>query len=125
MKVTFDPLPGLRELAEADVRLYFQMEEQQSVNDAEHVLKQQAASMSEPPDWFVQHAELEGMTVEKYRDVILSKPNPVLERATARRKLIIDVRNATSHAALDEMLTKGGLDRRYDYKFFKPLEEVQ
>lgn len=120
-KISLDPMPRLREVAEARVNSHFNASAAQNAQqDQEHRRKREIAQQVETdgaamaPFAFAEEARLMGVSVEDLAALVLTKPDTVLERGLARRSVILLIRSATSPAALNLVLENAGIPKPMD-----------
>lgn len=101
MKLTLDPMPALRMAAKAKVNQHFDRLVRPHL-DAVYAAKRQTAQAGAPyPDWFVQEADLRGITPSALASLILSKPDTLTSREMERQRALVAVDAATTPAELD------------------------
>lgn len=115
MKLDVDPLPTLKERAEAAINRHFNLIAGESLQrDAEHACKRRAASSGRAeamPKWFRDAAEIEGVTVGGLMQTVLFKPEEAAERGLARRRGILRVRRAATAAEVEAALADLGIEQ--------------
>ncbi len=82
--------------------------------DLVHAAKKTLAQYERVSAEFTEAAEIEGVSAVELRRLILSKPDDILVKDNKRRRLIVAIRNATSVAEIDQILTSAGLPTRRD-----------
>lgn len=104
MKLTLDPMPALRRAAKGKVNTHFN-NLAQAHRDAAYAMKRAVAGAGAPfPDWFLQEAELRGITSTALASLILSKPDVLSERELRRQRLMFALDQAKTPAELDAVL---------------------
>jgi hypothetical protein len=80
--------------------------------DLVHAAKKALALRSVRTEEFLAAAEIEGVTPEELQQTILSKPDDIVGKDNARRRLIVAIRKANSVTEIDKILTSAGLPTR-------------
>jgi hypothetical protein len=101
-------LKAHREGAESIVNKSFYPTTLELVHAAKKALAQASVESAE----FVAAAEIEGVSPQELRDVILSKPDDIVAKDNKRRRLIVAIRKAKTTAEIDAILTDAGLPTR-------------
>lgn len=104
MKLNLDPMPALRMAAKAKVNQHFDRLARPHL-DAVYAAKRVAAQAGAPyPDWFVQEADLRGVTPVALASLILSKPDTLTSREVRRQRAMAAIDAATTPATLDAIV---------------------
>lgn len=80
--------------------------------DTAHATKRAIALSDIDTNEFIQAAEIEGMTTQQLREVILSKPDTIMEKENTRRRIVLDIRNATTKSEIDDVLNAAGIPKK-------------
>jgi hypothetical protein len=76
--------------------------------DLVHAAKRASAQAAVESAEFAAAAEIEGLSPQALRDVILSKPDDIIAKDNKRRRLIVAIRKAKTTAEVDEILSSAG-----------------
>lgn len=115
MKISVDPMPTLRALAETKINAHFNAIAAQSAQqDAEHQRKREIAKAvlagdAAPPNEFRIEAGKMGVSILELAKLVSGKPDAVLERGLARRSAILAARSAKTKAELTAILSQSGI----------------
>lgn len=107
MKIALDPMPAERARAVNKVNAYFNSLARPHL-DAAHAMKRQVASepISGAPAWFIQEADMRGITPTDLADLVLSKPDTLAERELARQCALRAIDAARTPADLSRVVDK-------------------
>ena len=109
MKIVLNPIASLLARAEQRALIHFFPDSMDMVHGRKRAMAEQVLAGSTPSNAFVKAAEIEGMTPQVLAQLIVSKPDTLMNKENNRRALIVKLRQATTGAELDQILVEQGV----------------
>ena len=108
MKLNINPMEQLIKRAERRINLHCAVSNQDLAHDRKRTLayEHMKSSKKDVHEGFAQAAKLEGCSVKELAEKIISKPDVLMEKENARRKLILKVRAAQTPQELETIMTE-------------------
>lgn len=111
MKITASPMAALLARAENRVLMHFVQDSITHVHSRKRAMAEQVLAGAVPSEVFAKAAQIEGVTPAALAQLIVSKPDTLMERDNIRRSIVVQLRAATTSAQLESILDQAGIPR--------------
>lgn len=109
MKIVVNPVAALLAVAEKRALLHFTPDAMDLVHARKRAQAEAVLAGFDPSADFAQAATIEGMTVNELANLIVSKPDNLMEKENARRTVVVKLRQAKNGAELEQVLKDAGV----------------